>query len=263
MQKFIECTTRPDGNAIPNWTNPLMRGCTLLSLCESINPLEYVRNYRAGSTGSLANVSTGRLGRGDSVTSNALNRTVLCPNGDRVFPNSSQATIVHVRRKTDTTTRQSVTFYNGGAAADRTLVHAPWSDGTIYFDFGNATDGSGRTFLAGQTWTTNVDYFIFVAGQTKGREIWRNGVKIKNNTTAKATRPSNTGEYGIGGNAAGTFSDIEEFYLHAVFNAEWTDRQCLEWFANPWQLFAIPAPSPLDQIVVAGSTFLPRIIFNF
>ena len=70
---------------------------------------------------------------------------------------------------------------------DRVLTHLPFSDGNIYWDYGNATAGSGRLSVssAGFLATGTVNNWAFVAGK-RGREIWRNGVRIASNPSAKA-----------------------------------------------------------------------------
>lgn len=174
----------------------------------------------------------------------------LALNSNLLFPSNDTATIVMFRRLTKTPAVSGVSFgYNSGNP-DRVLAHVPWSDGNVYWDFGNSTSGSGRLGAAYGTRDTNPETLVFIAGPKKGREIWRRGVRLGNSTSSTASRASNTSSFGIGSaglNSLAT-SDDEQIYLIAVFAREWTDAECMAFARNPWQLLTPVRTSRLISI---------------
>jgi hypothetical protein len=181
----------------------------------------------------------GKVARFTSVNIEAIRLAVYA---DSVL-GTTQTTIAVLRRCLDTTARASEVFaYND--TGSRCLAHAPYSDGVLYWDFANLTSGSGRISVA-YTKDTQWETLVFVAGQTKGREVWRRGVRIANNASAKAVRASTTFDFRLG---AETFSAVPsdniDVALCVVSNGEWTDAQIREWCSNPFQIFQSP-PSPI------------------
>ena len=143
-------------------------------------------------------------------------------------------TIAVLRRCRDTTNRASELFAYDGGGVNRCLSHAPYSDGNIYWDFADSIAGSGR-LSAAYTKDTAWETLVFVAGQSKGREIWRRGIRIANNAAAKAIRSSSTLPFLLG--ASGLSSDNVDVALFVVSPNEWTDAQIRQWSESPWQIF--------------------------
>lgn len=186
----------------------------------------------------------------------ASERIQIAGNSNDVLGTSS-ATIAVLRRCRDTTVRDNTLFGYNSSATDRVLSHAPHSNGNLYWDFGNATDGSGRISVAFAK-DTNWETLVFVAGQTKGREVWRRGSKIASNTAAKASRPSNSTPFVLGGTVGTYASDNIDVALLVTSNLEWTDAQIADWTANPWSVFKSPprklwVSPPLHTLIVPNS----------
>lgn len=182
-------------------------------------------------------------------------RIEIAGNSNDVLGTSS-GTIAVLRRCRDTTARDTALF-GYGATNDRVLSNAPWSDGNLYWDFGNSNAGSGRISVA-YTKDTNWETLVFVAGPTKGREVWRRGAKIASNTAATASRPSNSLPFRIGGVMSTSYSDNTDVALLVTSNLEWTDAQIADWTANPWSVFKSPprklwVSPPLHTLIVPNS----------
>ena len=65
---------------------------------------------------------------------------------------AANVTICLIRRKVDTTNRQAATF-GFDADAYQCGTYLPWSDGTVYFDFGGQS-GAHRISVAGLSFST-------------------------------------------------------------------------------------------------------------
>jgi hypothetical protein len=133
-------------------------------------------------------------------------------------------------------------YHEGSAGVDRVLSHAPYSDGNLYWDFGNSTAGSGRVSVA-FTKTTEWETLVFVAGGGKGREVWRNGIRIVNNTSATASRNAVSASFVIGGFTtiyASAESDNVDIALFIVSAEAWTDAEIVRWSRNPFGMTFAP-----------------------
>ncbi len=138
------------------------------------------------------------------------------------FLSTTDQTILLVRRKTDVTARASFAFAaNVAVDSYRCAASIPWSDGTVYWDFGGITAGTNRLSWAGYTPTTNMEAWAFRSGPS-GMSIWKDGVQVATQG-AHATRNSDaSGVFNI--NAAFlTAGDIQKFYFFASIPAEVPD----------------------------------------
>jgi hypothetical protein len=156
---------------------------------------------------------------------------------NRLFPDSARTTILVYRQSRDTTNRASSLFgYANGAK--RVQAHAPYSDGIIYWDFESDGVGTGRVSAA-FTKSTNPETLAFVAGPRRGREIWRNGVRIANNSNAAVRTTASSTSFNIGKGGV-TTSDFEDIFALVIAADEWAPEAIQAWSANPWQLFSYP-----------------------
>lgn len=207
--------------------------------------------------GSATEYAAGAGGFGVRMTASggANSGLKITDNADELFGMGSANTIFVVRRCLDTTARNSLLFGYGNTPSGRILCHAPYSDGNLYFDFENATAGSGRVSVA-YTKDTDLETLIFVAGPRKGREVWRRGVRIAQDTGATASRTSNTSGWGIGSPISSDGTDNVEVYMIGVATREWSDAECASFGRDPWQLFAQAGPlAHLFSTVSASGDF--------
>jgi hypothetical protein len=154
-------------------------------------------------------------------------------------------TILIIRRKTDTTARSCTLFGVEDAleaATGRCGAHVPFSDGTVYFDYGGAA-GSNRLTLGGLTFTTNVEKWVFHAGP-RGSAFWRDGIKLTSQSTA-LTRVFpvsfvNDGGWILnGGNGLSTSGggDLQEVNFVMYIAEQWDDDRIRWWFGEPYAAF--------------------------
>ena len=227
---------QPVGFAELDRGNPLTRG--IADVWSGNSRAITARGVNTTLVGSATVYAAGAGGFGVSLTAvgGANSGLKVTDNADLLFGLGSANTIFVVRRCLDTTARNSLLFGYGNTPSGRILCHAPYSDGNMYFDFENATAGSGRISVA-YTKDTDLETLVFVAGPNKGREIWRRGVKIASNTSATAARTSNTSGWGIGSPISSDGTDNFECYMIGVSGREWADVECISFCRNPWQIF--------------------------
>jgi hypothetical protein len=181
---------------------------------------DWTRNESAGGLRTLTNAGTFAIAPD----------TALCSRLDR-------ATILASWKPTDTTLRVSAAFTSnrttvGDAAA--VASHMPFSDGTVYWDYGGVSAGTTRVTWSGYTKDVNrTDYFAFRAGPA-GMSIWHNGAKVASHSTAAATRSRAGGEGYIWLGHYGAFADLGTWNFFALIDEEWPDGRILEWFRDPF-----------------------------
>lgn len=243
-------TQQPQQGAQVDWSNPLTRGLSDIWLPTG-GPRTLVRGEATSTVGTVISGvgAAGQFVRGNG--SSTLSGVQIASNSSNLLNNLNTTWFV-VRRCRDTTVRSSYMSYGYDAgASNRAFLGAP--DGSnITWDFGNATAGSGR-LQAAYTKDTQLETLVVVAGQTKGREIWRRGVKLAANTTARAGRNADANAFGIGPIGNNTPFDDIETYVFGVVNREWSDAEIVNWCANPWQVFKAPDAN-LWLPLVSGSS---------
>jgi hypothetical protein len=70
-------------------------------------------------------------------------------------------------------------------ANNRINIHFPWSDGNMYWDFGNINTGAGRIYgRFDSSWVNTWAHYAFVAQSGVGMKIYRNGVVVASNLTS-------------------------------------------------------------------------------
>jgi hypothetical protein len=197
-----------------------------------------VRSEQTVSIGSVvSSVGPGGLAvRGDGASVNSGVR--IFSDFDSTVGASGDTTWFIVRRCRDTVNRGYMLAGYDFGASDRAFFAAPDTDsGNIIFDYGNATAGSGRLIGPAYAKDTQLETLVFVGGQTKGREIWRRGVKLASDPNAKSVRARNGHSFAVGPAGNSTPFDDVEVYMFGIANREWTDTEISSWCANPWQLF--------------------------
>lgn len=229
---------QPQGPSRISRGNPL--GITDLWIGSS--SLTLVKGYNANKSGAnAASViegagQAGHYVRGDGSTVGA--GFSLAENSN-VILGSTDSTWFIVRRCRDTTVRSIFMHYGyENGASSRCLLGAP-EGSNITWDYGNATTGSGR-LQAPYTKDTLIETLVVVAGQIKGREIWRRGVKLASNPNAKASRTQDSRPFSIGRPEGGPAMDDVETYMFGVANREWSDAEIVAWSKNPWGVIEAP-----------------------
>lgn len=256
-ERRIRRDFKPDFPVELNLNSRHLRGVSDVVLPELRKTL--LRRYDCTVQAGVVNNIVGSPGRGIDLDGASLNGLVV-GTADKLFDNLADGvTIFLVRRSKDTTARNSTIFgYNEGETS-RILVHGPWSDGSMYWDCG-ASGVDNRISLPFAK-TTNVEKLVFVGNGGKGREIWRDGVRIAKSAQAgaipAATQTFKLGTAGVVADAY-EYSDLEEHYLLGIVKRAWTDDEIIEWSANPYKTILKPRQRRIWVGITSGSfTYTP------
>jgi len=234
---------KPIGSVKIDRSNHLAQNLTIFTLLESFQPYVFGvngTNTFAISEGNGETVVTTPYGVSLHTQDNTFSG-VYFSNAATLFPNDSQSTFVVVRQRTAAGDNTSALFGYVSTVNNRVIAHIPYSDDNIYWHFGNNKVSSGGGGLViSYTSTNDYQVWVFVAGQTKGREVWLNGVKLGGATNRTASLPTYTGAFHIG-NAGESSTEAYEQDLHAfgIFNEEWSDEKIISFSHDPYQ-FLIP-----------------------
>lgn len=101
-------------------------------------------------------------------------------------------TIVVGYYKTDATNRNSGVFGSSSSTSSKYCSGIlPWSTGIAYWNFGSSISGAGRidttTHGSGNP-TMGDDCWVLTSGNSRGMEMWQNGIRIAHHATANITR---------------------------------------------------------------------------
>lgn len=247
-------TEKPSGALCMNWGHPLATG---MVLCVPFNegggipgaelePVVY--DVVGGGQGDLSGIADASWventpGRGIKLNNAGSFIRFVGPSNGTVKLSASMspgATVLLIRRKTDTTVRNSRAF-GISLAVDAALCssHCPYTDSKIYWDFGGKS-GNNRLISAVLNWaTTPVQMFAFSAGP-KGSAIWKDGVKVASHTNAISRTVAGEMRLNDGDTTNG---DLQEFYFFAISNVQWSDDMITWWFAEPYAMLHPQAPS--------------------
>ena len=208
---------------------------------------------------SASQVATDR-GFALRLTSTVDSSLQISDSANLIATSTSSITIAMLRRCRDTTLRENVMFGYSIDASSRILAPAPWVDGNVYWDFGNIS--SGRLISSGFVKSTQWETLVFLAGPTKGHEIWRNGVRIAHKAYGGAY-PGADVPFVIGGitGLGGDEQDVALFLTAA--GVEWTDDEIRAWSADvlnqtyaPRQIY-VPSAAGIALPTLSLSTFVP------
>ena len=236
-----------------NWGNPLTRG---LVVCCALNEM-------AGNPANLVTATPGLLSNsawtpeGVKFPSSIGNGyTDLVSNGSSVLP-TGPCTVVIRRRKFDGTLVNGAAFgrrSSTGIPSTRLGALIPYTDGTVYWDYGGATAGVTRLTAAGLTNFTKWTTWTFTVG-TRGMEIWQ-GPDLRAANVAKPTRTNDSAPWGMGQNdGASGYCDWAETSLVCVYNRQLSAAEIAQLNANPWQLLAQSSPSRIMRMLSAAAGF--------
>ena len=243
-----EWTSQPQVPVEIDWGSPLVAALGLTEVWYPRNGLAsktLIRGFTPTAyVPSAVAVGYSENGAGARFLSNTQNNGIaIASSADDIFPDLTQASIFVMRKSADTVLRASTLFGAGVTVGsnNRIILHAPYSDGITWFEYGDNTT-TNKISIGGTVKTTNTEKFALIAGPRKGREIWRNGVKVIGDTSKNAARISNTNPFRIGsvGDNPTVPSDIETVSLVIIGKKEWPDWAIKTLSDNPWQIFKAP-----------------------
>ena len=185
-------------------------------------PYDFVQRIlltKITSTGIWSPQARGLSLHHDAVTSDAS----WDWNDEDFIPTDRVTVLVH-KHKDDATSRASSGFgvsNTSGNTTERCGAHIPWSDGTVYFDFGG-TGASNRISIGSLTFGD--DIWVMRAGP-QGMQIWQNGILRAENTSISPTRVNSVNPFRLGsGNTtmpdSPVSSDLAKFSLLLLWDYE-------------------------------------------
>lgn len=223
MAKALPTTARPSlasgfaRNATESAYPGLWAGLSLacvpaLGIQGSVLP-DFSGHGRVGThTGAIWNTVGG-----PSIEFDGTNDEVNFGSTNALVPASTDVTFVLYYQKTDGTARASAAFGSlvGGVTTAAIGCHLPYSDGTVYWDFGGNGSPNRVTYAGG---TFGNDVWVFRGGQL-GMQIWQNGIVRANSTTAVSrTAASPDQNFKLGEYASTTASDLARTRIFLVYN---------------------------------------------
>lgn len=141
----------------------------------------------------------------------------------------SACTIAMIRRKRDTTLR-ACSHFAVNDAGNRCQAHMPYSDSTVYWDYGGA--GAPNRLTSSYSVTTQLERWVFTGGPL-GSAIYLNGTLQASQGTAITT--SAAGAFQVNGwSGAGSTGDVVDLEFCGIWGRQWTDDDAREWFRAPY-----------------------------
>jgi hypothetical protein len=136
-------------------------------------------------------------------------------------------TMCIIRKRTNTTNSGGAWGCGGSSNTYAFNLLLPYSDGTVYWDFGGWA-GANRLSVAGLSFSTTVPEKWIVTAGPRGSAIWQNGKKVASQST------------GISRTLGGLTFDLatltaQEINYFAIYDTQWSDDQCQWWSASPYE----------------------------
>lgn len=170
------------------------------------------------------------------------NTVTLIPTSSTLLPTTQGVTFAFSGTVITRVANGDFGILNSGApVGERCGCHFPFTDGTVYFDYGGATNGSTRAQVASLTFAES-DVFVFSVG-ARGMEIWQNGV-LRASNGANPSRSASSSGWGLGGNN----SDGASASPNAVWTAVGMTRRqlsssiCAQLSSDLWGTAFVPDP---------------------
>lgn len=216
--------------------------------------------YAPGST--VPSIVPTSIGKGYQWTlTDANSYLTINSDADNVLDTVNCTMIVASVRQSSSTHAGASHGYSA-SATDRVLVHLPFTDNNCYWDFGNSTAGAGggrlSVSISSFTAAGTVNIWGFVAG-SRGREIWRNGVRLASDTTATLTRSATTAQFNVGAclPTGGNSPPSEITTAFFLSKQELAPAAVAELTANPWQMFQPLSARIYSFPTAAGGSTVP------
>lgn len=170
--------------------------------------------------------------------------TINAAIADKVIGTRNVTILIH-QEKRDGTNRASAALSTGtiGNNASQCALHLPYSDGTVYWDFGG-NSGAARISVGGLTVSGDNVWIVSHGGQ--GKNIWQNGIlKATSDTTTSRSLFGNNALFRLfqGPNTGGGGSDSVNFYEILIWNRNLTSQERFLLNKNPLAPFILKRPT--------------------
>lgn len=260
---------KPPGLPTLDFSHPLLLGAdqtftTCVPFYDSHSPAEIVRNIGLGPEGAASITRNSEGYAGDSVDTTGGWRVLTIAQAAAWLPQAA-VTVAAIRRNKDTTLRAGAFFgldLDGSELTSRIGAHVPYSDGTVYWDFGGAT-GVNRLTWGGYTKATAIERWVFTGGPA-GMFIYFNGVQVASSGTAVSRAASTLSRFLLNAGQASSFEqESEEINLFLLLPVQWGQAQVSEWTARPYSIFLPQAPRVrIFQPSVVAPAAIPSLLMS-
>lgn len=216
---------QPVGAIRPNFRNTWLDRATGLWVFSQ--PYNLITGEPTALTGS-AYYGAGHQGIiGRTVA--GTNRVQLASDSRNIVPTSGGFTVaLHYRKIGAAAATAGFGLDATAAAALRAGTHLPFSDGTLYWDFGGNTAGTSRLTAASLTYGD--DFWVFNSGP-RGMEIWQNGI-LRASQAGNANWFASSNPYLLGMHGTATNSDDAECAIFLTCARQWSPHECAAWTAQ-------------------------------
>lgn len=219
------------GSRVTNLANPINGSTndgTYLASWEA-------RSRRGNTLGWASAAASGRVNFGDSSK----------------FLPTQGCTIVMGYRKRDATSRTAGAFdVQPDASVSYCGAYLPFSDGTVYWDFGGFAAGATRLSVAGLTFGDDV--WAFSTG-ARGMEIWQNGI-LRASNAANPSRTGTSNSFFLGAHA-GASNDVADYTFFYLYNLQLPQAAIEQLAVEP---FAVLTQPRRRFYMVPGSALIRR-----
>ena len=213
---------------VPNGANGVLQPIDLV----------YGRVGAISSGGTAPVLSAGSVGKGYELTSSNGNYASTNISDLTTLIGTAEAACLFVTQKLDSTNRNSCAFAPTSAGTTaRFASHAPYSDGTTYFDFGGSS-GSNRISVAGLDYSKPTAFLM--SGALNGLRIVQDGV-LRASSSTTVTRTADTNNI-LQLMDNGNNTDLQRFYAIFFWARDIQLQEAQSLSANPWQLL-----NPIQQ----------------
>lgn len=178
-----------------------------------------------------------RYGNWAGFSGAGLNSKFDWPRSDFV-PTGGGCTILLLYEKGDGTNRASDAFtVNVSGTATMCECLLPFSDGTVYWDFGG-NSGANRLSIGGLSF--GADRWMLSTGP-RGMEIWQNGIKRASNGNNPTRTGSPATPFVLGAKSADAqFSDVAHYNIFCMWARQLTQDEILMVSFDPYMLWGRP-----------------------
>jgi hypothetical protein len=246
---------------VVDWGNPISKGLLTGTILVGGVPYDFVRNVRQDTiTNNNGVITTARrnLGKlGNFAVGLSLDAGSGNTNDDAIvemLPTSHQLSttggaFMLLRRPWWTGYKEALSIgVDSGTNAHRFGGHLPWSDGTLYFDYGGNGTGQ-RISWSGYSKNVNVVENIICSAGPDGLAMYFQGELKASYTSGAASRTATTTAAYLLNSGQEKWQDVDrtgdryEYYLAAVWNGPLTQAEATSLYKDPWQIVKSPAVS--------------------
>jgi len=212
------------------------------------------RNLSSGEVGTISGAVWSLSEDGQCLELDTASDSIELAAESQDVLTTGDCTILIGYEKTDANNRTSYSFgIDSTTGVYKCSCHLPWSDGTLYWDYGGQA-GNNRLAISGLTFGN--DNWAFYGG-SKGLEVHQNGVSVGSNSAAiSRTQASSIGF--LLGASAGADADFAKVKYLYIFHEKLNETLIKEINDNPYKILQ-PRNTYFEGADEGGASVAPPI----